>query len=127
MIRRPPRSTLFPYTTLFRSLWVAFRFEQRDAATVVVLLAGVAIWGTLRGYGPFARPLFNESLLLLQAFQGVYALITLVLAAAMPGYTEAIYSFRRLTSCDADNRASIVLRSARSASGADAEGAHPTS
>src|SRR2546422_5833891 len=23
MIRRPPRSTLFPYTTLFRSLWLA--------------------------------------------------------------------------------------------------------
>src|SRR5690349_23743174 len=23
MIRRPPRSTLFPYTTLFRSQWVA--------------------------------------------------------------------------------------------------------
>src|SRR5688572_30946097 len=23
MIRRPPRSTLFPYTTLFRSIWVA--------------------------------------------------------------------------------------------------------
>src|SRR2546425_1493487 len=27
MIRRPPRSTLFPYTTLFRS----HRFEQYDA------------------------------------------------------------------------------------------------
>src|SRR2546422_7833201 len=25
MIRRPPRSTLFPYTTLFRSLWIARR------------------------------------------------------------------------------------------------------
>src|SRR3712207_7567947 len=24
MIRRPPRSTLFPYTTLFRSIWVSF-------------------------------------------------------------------------------------------------------
>src|SRR3712207_8038123 len=23
MIRRPPRSTLFPYTTLFRSFWLA--------------------------------------------------------------------------------------------------------
>src|SRR5258706_5112764 len=23
MIRRPPRSTLFPYTTLFRSVWLA--------------------------------------------------------------------------------------------------------
>src|SRR5258705_6018404 len=25
MIRRPPRSTLFPYTTLFRSRWIAQR------------------------------------------------------------------------------------------------------
>src|SRR6202022_4878045 len=24
MIRRPPRSTLFPYTTLFRSVWGAY-------------------------------------------------------------------------------------------------------
>src|SRR3712207_8115954 len=29
MIRRPPRSTLFPYTTLFRS----FRYEPRDPDT----------------------------------------------------------------------------------------------
>src|SRR5688572_30928123 len=28
MIRRPPRSTLFPYTTLFRSLAVRKSFEQ---------------------------------------------------------------------------------------------------
>src|SRR3712207_8015091 len=35
MIRRPPRSTLFPYTTLFRSkLDVAFR--GRDAGVAVV-------------------------------------------------------------------------------------------
>src|SRR5947209_16346514 len=26
MIRRPPRSTLFPYTTLFRSRWPCFRW-----------------------------------------------------------------------------------------------------
>src|SRR3712207_8536538 len=30
MIRRPPRSTLFPYTTLFRSL-VLLTFHQLDA------------------------------------------------------------------------------------------------
>src|SRR2546430_11231644 len=29
MIRRPPRSTLFPYTTLFRSLWPARRMVSR--------------------------------------------------------------------------------------------------
>src|SRR3712207_9116846 len=28
MIRRPPRSTLFPYTTLFRSLWQGGEFGQ---------------------------------------------------------------------------------------------------
>src|SRR5436305_6482142 len=27
MIRQPPRSTLFPYTTLFRSTWSAWRVE----------------------------------------------------------------------------------------------------
>src|SRR5256885_8336126 len=30
MIRRPPRSTLFPYTTLFRSLWIS-RGKTRSA------------------------------------------------------------------------------------------------
>src|SRR5256885_11752465 len=28
MIRRPPRSTLFPYTTLFRSRWHAFPLRR---------------------------------------------------------------------------------------------------
>src|SRR5690349_22949997 len=28
MIRRPPRSTLFPYTTLFRSIQLTKRFSQ---------------------------------------------------------------------------------------------------
>src|SRR2546422_7117418 len=31
MIRRPPRSTLFPYTTLFRSLRLEQRLRQRRA------------------------------------------------------------------------------------------------
>src|SRR2546422_9136290 len=40
MIRRPPRSTLFPYTTLFRSLLVATGLlEERRA------LAGLALQG----------------------------------------------------------------------------------
>src|SRR2546422_2761506 len=32
MIRRPPRSTLFPYTTLFRSRWNQAVPEARDPA-----------------------------------------------------------------------------------------------
>src|SRR5256885_5066230 len=37
MIRRPPRSTLFPYTTLFRSLLVA-QIGDGELADVVVVL-----------------------------------------------------------------------------------------
>src|SRR3712207_8845932 len=36
MIRRPPRSTLFPYTTLFRSVWYkAFVDYQRELSARV--------------------------------------------------------------------------------------------
>src|SRR3712207_8382210 len=35
MIRRPPRSTLFPYTTLFRSRPVALHLPGQDRAVVV--------------------------------------------------------------------------------------------
>src|SRR2546421_5444773 len=38
MIRRPPRSTLFPYTTLFRSLLDAERLDLLLAADVQLLL-----------------------------------------------------------------------------------------
>src|SRR2546421_7422882 len=36
MIRRPPRSTLFPYTTLFRSLYQSHRARLPGGAPVLV-------------------------------------------------------------------------------------------
>src|SRR2546422_3997255 len=54
MIRRPPRSTLFPYTTLFRSLHArrSFsaiqRFRQgRPHAPIIVALTGTDLYGDL--------------------------------------------------------------------------------
>src|SRR2546427_4776398 len=35
MIRRPPRSTLFPYTTLFRSFGVIAQASERNGAGVL--------------------------------------------------------------------------------------------
>ena len=64
-------------------VWAAFRFGQRAAATVLLLVSSIAIWGTLHGFGPFVRPSLNESLLLLQAFMAVTAVMTLVLAAVV--------------------------------------------
>src|SRR2546426_1407988 len=48
MIRRPPRSTLFPYTTLFRSIW---------RLLALVLPGGVAallVFGLYSGYNYYA-------------------------------------------------------------------------
>src|SRR3712207_8695398 len=46
MIRRPPRSTLFPYTTLFRSLAVGLpdlvEGHDHDRGAIVADLAGVS-------------------------------------------------------------------------------------
>src|SRR3712207_8585834 len=40
MIRRPPRSTLFPYTTLFRSPPVAkSRYQGKDAVIIGAVMA----------------------------------------------------------------------------------------
>src|SRR2546430_10626458 len=50
MIRRPPRSTLFPYTTLFRSLTAAQRIRGREGLSWLNLLAagtalgGIGVW-----------------------------------------------------------------------------------
>src|SRR5258705_10365956 len=54
MIRRPPRSTLFPYTTLFRSL--DFVASQLDAFRQTRIQVGVAgslalIWSSLGVFG----------------------------------------------------------------------------
>src|SRR5438105_10234721 len=38
MIRRPPRSTLFPYTTLFRSLALEFGFQPEGVTVVAIPL-----------------------------------------------------------------------------------------
>src|SRR3712207_6992455 len=50
MIRRPPRSTLFPYTTLFRSRWLrAGRRAHSDVFDAGGLAAGQVDAQLLRG------------------------------------------------------------------------------
>jgi len=81
-------------------IWAAYRFSQREAAGALVVLSGIAIYGTLRGYGPFGRGSENESLLLLQAFMGVKALMTLALAAIVSERKKAEDEMRWLAVTD---------------------------
>ncbi len=64
-------------------VWAALRFDQRLLTTAIVVLSGVAVVGTVRGYGPFVHGGANESLLLLQAFIGASTLTAHVLFAVI--------------------------------------------
>src|SRR2546430_5779224 len=58
MIRRPPRSTLFPYTTLFRS-WTLRR--RRCRSTAVTRVAAVSVAGRTGGGGDRKSTRLNSS------------------------------------------------------------------
>ena len=62
-------------------VWAAFRFGPREASTVICLLCTVEVVGTVHGYGPFVRETINGSLLLLQSFISLMALMILIFAA----------------------------------------------
>jgi diguanylate cyclase (GGDEF)-like protein len=68
------------YLTIPFVVWAALRFGPRETATVSLLLAAIAVRGTLHGFGPFAVGSKNDSLLLLQAFMSIVAVMTLTLA-----------------------------------------------
>jgi diguanylate cyclase (GGDEF)-like protein len=82
-------------------LWAAFRFGRRAAATAIVVLSAIALWGTLQGFGPFARETRNESLLLLQAFTSATALMAATLAAAVTERRRVEAQLRHLAVTDA--------------------------
>src|SRR5256884_6984422 len=61
MIRRPPRSTLFPYTTLFRSAWNA-PFAPPPASTIPIFwtFANGSWLGEATGAGVQGEPVANR-------------------------------------------------------------------
>jgi diguanylate cyclase (GGDEF)-like protein len=81
-------------------IWAAFRFGRRMAAAALCVLSIVAVWGTLHGYGPFARESQNTSLLLMQAFMGIIAITTLALAAEVTERKRAEERVRNLAVSD---------------------------
>jgi len=62
-------------------LWSALRFGRRGTAASIFLVSVVGIWFTVRGSGPFAVKDPNTSLLFLQAFISVVALMAFMLQA----------------------------------------------
>jgi PAS domain S-box-containing protein len=76
--RHPLEYTIFPFI-----IWAALRFGQRGTTLVTFVASGIAIWGTVHGFGPFATGTPHENLILLQAFMAVVAITALLLSATI--------------------------------------------
>ncbi|MCK6630224.1 MAG: MASE1 domain-containing protein [Anaerolineae bacterium] len=75
---------IFPFV-----IWAAFRFGQRGAVTATLVAAGLAVWGTAQGVGPFVQGTIEASLLLLHGFVSTMAITALLLAAALAERNQA--------------------------------------
>lgn len=64
-------------------IWAIFRFEPYFTFGLLIAISLIAIWGTASKYGPFERPSVNESLILLQAFIGVFSMGSLFMMAIL--------------------------------------------
>jgi signal transduction histidine kinase/CheY-like chemotaxis protein len=64
-------------------IWMAFRFTPRETATGIFILSAIAIWGTLRGFGPFILRTENQSLLMLQSWTAALTITVMAIAAAI--------------------------------------------
>lgn len=87
------------FLTLPALVWIGMRLGRRATTTTTLLVATVAIWGTVRGTGPFSTMPLDLSLIVLQGFVGVAALCALALCVTA---YESFISLMALT--DAHNQ-----------------------
>jgi diguanylate cyclase (GGDEF)-like protein len=81
-------------------LWAGFRFGQREVAVAATLISVFAVWGTLQGVGPFARPDRTQSIVMLHAFVAVIGLAGTALGAAVAEHTTAVTRLQDLETTD---------------------------
>ena len=70
------------FLTIPVCVWAAFRFGQREAATVTCALSFLAVWSSAHGLGTFAQASPNDSLLLVESFMAVASVVGLTVAGA---------------------------------------------
>jgi PAS domain S-box-containing protein len=76
-------------------IWAAVRFRQPGATVASLVVAGLALWFTAHGSGPFVTDSPDESLLLSQCFVGVIHMTALVLAAVTATRDQGEHALRQ--------------------------------
>lgn len=88
-------------------IWAGLRLGRRATTTTTLLVATVAIWGTVRGTGPFSTLPIDFSLVLLQGFVGVAALCALALCVTA---YESLLSLKGLTNAHDQLEERVAVR-----------------
>jgi diguanylate cyclase (GGDEF)-like protein len=81
-------------------LWAAFRGGPREVVQAVGVLSGIAVWGTVRGYGPFADNAPADAIWLLQAYLAVMSVTGIAFATAVDERRRAEARLRELATTD---------------------------
>jgi signal transduction histidine kinase len=78
-----------PYAVFPLMIWASVRFGQRGAGSAAFVASLVALFGTVKGTGPFVRSDLHSSLFALQTFMGIVAATFLVLGATISEREQA--------------------------------------
>ncbi|WP_271575389.1 MASE1 domain-containing protein [Bradyrhizobium sp. CCBAU 11361] len=81
LIAQTPGRDPLGFLAILPMLWAALRRGPRDTATVALVLAGITVWGTLTGGGPFTTADLNVSFLLVLMFLISITVPSLLLSA----------------------------------------------
>lgn len=95
LIEQTPSRNPLGFLAILPMLWAALRSGPRDTATVALVLAGITIWGTLTGGGPFTTADLNVSFLLVLMFLISITVPSLLLSADVEVRKKAEEGLRR--------------------------------
>jgi signal transduction histidine kinase/CheY-like chemotaxis protein len=95
LIEQTPSRDPLGFLAILPMLWAALRRGPRDTATVALVLAGITIWGTLTGGGPFTTADLNVSFLLVLMFLISITVPSLLLSADVEVRKKGEESLRR--------------------------------
>jgi signal transduction histidine kinase/CheY-like chemotaxis protein len=95
LFEQTPSRDPLGFLAILPLLWAALRREPRDTATVALVLAGITVWGTLMGGGPFTTANLNVSFLLVLMFLISITVPSLLLSADVAVRKKAEENLRR--------------------------------
>lgn len=78
-------------------VWTAFSFSQRETALIIMVLEGLAIYGTIHDRGPFALPNHQDALFMLDGFLGVNSVLAMMFSAIIADRRKATTALKERT------------------------------